>query len=451
MKTILILGAGKSATHLVEYLLAHTNEDGYQLILADANKELALRKIGSNPQGKAVQMNIEDILSRQDLIRQADLVISMLPPVLHGQVAEDCLRFSKHLFTASYVDQGLRHWEKEVAERDILFLCEMGLDPGIDHMSAMEMMDEVHAKRGKIHLFRSHCGGLVAPESDDNPWHYKISWNPRNIIMAGKAGAHFRENGREQRVEYADLFIDSRRVTIPQLGELCWYPNRDSLGYEPLYGLKDTPGFVRTTLRDPAFMRGWQQLLQLKMTEETPVYAARGQSMAYLFQQHLEQYQLKTMLDRLLNAEEHGSRSTELLAQLDCLGFFDTGWIMDRETCSPADLLQIAVEKKLALQEKDRDMIVMLHELVYEIDQRYYRWQASLVVKGDDSLHTAMSKTVGLPLGIAARLLLKGVIRERGIRIPVSPEIYQPVLRELEQHGIAFVHEHAEIPALALQ
>lgn len=449
MKTILVIGAGKSATHLVEYLLDHAREDGYQIILADANIDLASRKIGQHSEGRAIALNIRNESDRQEWISKADLVISMLPPVLHGLVAEDCVRFSKHLFTASYVDQGLRHLEKELADKDILFLCEMGLDPGIDHMSAMEMMDEVHAKDGCINLFRSHCGGLVAPESDNNPWHYKISWNPRNIIMAGKAGAHYRENGKEKRVEYDDLFTDSRRVSIPQLGELCWYPNRDSLGYEPLYGLKEIPGFVRTTLRHPAFMRGWQQILQLKLTEEAPVYAANGKSMAALFEQHLEQYKLKPVLDSLLNADANGSLATERLAQLDCLGFFDKEWIMDRESCSPADLLQIAVENRLALEEKDRDMIVMLHELEYAMGQRNYRWQASLVVKGEDSLHTAMSKTVGLPLGIASRLLLKGIIRERGIRIPVSPEIYRPVLRELEQHGIAFVHEQTEIIPIA--
>jgi saccharopine dehydrogenase-like NADP-dependent oxidoreductase len=267
--------------------------------------------------------------------------------------------------------------------------------------------------------------------------------------MAGKAGAHYRENGKEKRVEYDALFTDTRRVLIPQLGELCWYPNRDSLGYEPLYGLKETPGFVRTTLRHPAFMRGWQQILQLKLTEESPIYSAKGKSMAALFQHHLDQYKLKPVLDNLLNAEVNGSLATERLAQLDCLGFFDEEWIMNRESCSPADLLQIAVENRLALQEKDRDMIVMLHELEYELDQRIYRWQASLVVKGEDSLHTAMSKTVGLPLGIASRLLLKGIIQERGIRIPVSPEIYRPVLRELQQYGIAFVHEQTEIIPIA--
>ena len=445
MKTILVIGAGKSATHLVEYLLDHAREDGYQIILADANIDLASRKIGQHPSGRAIALNIRNESDRQKWIRGADLVISMLPPVLHGLVAEDCVRFSKHLFTASYVDQGLRHLEKELAQKDILFLCEMGLDPGIDHMSAMEMMDDVHAKGGCIKLFRSHCGGLVAPESDNNPWHYKISWNPRNIIMAGKAGAHYRENGKEKRVEYNALFTDSRRVLIPQLGELCWYPNRDSLGYEPLYGLKETPGFVRTTLRHPAFMRGWQQILQLKLTEEAPEYAASGKSMAELFQQHLEQYNLNAVLDSLLHAEANGSLANEKLAQLKYLGLFDNEWIVDRESCSPADLLQMAVENRLALEEKDRDMIVMLHELEYEVDQRNYLWRASLVVKGEDSLHTAMSKTVGLPLGIASRLLLKGIIRERGIRIPVSPEIYRPVLRELEQHGIAFVHEQTEI------
>src|ERR1044071_6602604 len=241
MKQILLFGAGKSATVLIDYLLSHAKNEQWSLIVVDANLQLAIGKIKGSPYGKAVSFDVTDSEQRGEFIRESAIVISMLPPALHNEVAKDCIKFSKHLLTASYVDDELRKLAPEIAKRDLLFLCEMGLDPGIDHMSAMKLIDEIHAEGGTITSFRSHCGGLVAPESDDNPWHYKISWNPRNIIMAGKAGAHYRENGEEKQLTYEELFTPDNMVEIPEIGYLSWYPNRDSLSYTSLYGLENVP------------------------------------------------------------------------------------------------------------------------------------------------------------------------------------------------------------------
>jgi saccharopine dehydrogenase-like NADP-dependent oxidoreductase len=212
----------------------------------------------------------------------------MLPPTLHFLVAKDCLQFSRHLLTASYVDEPIKELQKEIDAKGILFLCEMGLDPGIDHMSAMRIIDGIHEKGGKITSFKSHCGGLVAPESDNNPWHYKISWNPRNIVLAGKAGAHYKQDGKEIRLTYEELFSGDNYAKVPGIGYLGWYPNRDSLSYTSLYGLGNADTFIRTTLRHPDFMYGWKNVVDLHLTNEEPAYESNGKSLATVFKEHLD-------------------------------------------------------------------------------------------------------------------------------------------------------------------
>jgi saccharopine dehydrogenase-like NADP-dependent oxidoreductase len=373
----------------------------------------------------------------------------------------------------------------------------MGLDPGIDHMSAMKIIDEIHTRHGTIISFKSHCGGLVAPESDDNPWHYKISWNLRNIILAGKAGAHYKENGEEKRLQYEELFTTDRIVEIPEIGYLSWYPNRDSLSYTLLYGLENVNTFIRTTLRHPDFMYGWKNVIDLKLTDESPLYETDERNLAEVFKEHLDKNnfsdwlhekmssrleETKNMLENLTKlseaeqeAEEEGAEIPDsfmaadstgnleeieiddmktkaaafvahkmheanlTLKQLIFLGLDDQG-IVNKGLCSAADILQFAVEKKLSLQPDDKDMIVMLHEFEYEVGGQKSEVRSSLVVKGENSLRTAMAKTVGLPLGIAAKLILNGQIKLRGLHIPTVKEIYEPVLKELELYEIKF-HE----------
>ncbi|MET0394972.1 MAG: saccharopine dehydrogenase C-terminal domain-containing protein [Chitinophagaceae bacterium] len=496
MKQILLFGAGKSATVLIDYLLAHAQQEGWELTVADANLQLATDKIKGSPFGHAVAADILDASKREALIRHCDIAISMLPPVLHREVAKDCIRFSKHLLTASYVDEELKQLEPAIRENNLLFLCEMGLDPGIDHMSAMQLIDGIRSSGGRLTSFRSHCGGLVAPESDDNPWHYKISWNPRNIVLAGKAGALYREDGKDKRLPYEALFNQDTGTEVPGLGYLSWYANRDSLSYLPLYGLQDIPTFIRTTLRHPDFMYGWQNLIDLKLTDETLLYDTGGKTLAELFKEHLDRHHFREWLQRKL--EERFARSKDMLQklttlvesekksgdlgldvpgsfmaadakgnleevdveavknrgaaflahnlhlanltlkQLFYLGLDDMDTLVNKGRCSAADILQFALETKLGLQPGDKDMIVMLHELEYERDNTLHAVISSLIVTGEDSLHTAMAKTVGLPLAIAAKLILNGTLQLRGLHIPTRQEIYQPVLAELAVHGIKF-------------
>src|SRR5687768_5432699 len=288
MKTILVFGAGRSATVLIDYLLEIAITETWKVIIADADLKLAQSKVGNSQRAIAVSFDINNAEERAKHIRHSDIVISLLPPALHIQVAKDCLHHKKNLLTASYIDEQIAELRSEIKDRQLLFICEMGLDPGIDHMSAMKIIDSIRAKGGRITSFRSHCGGLVAPESDDNPWHYKISWNSRNIVLAGKAGAHYRENGEEKKLDYEDLFITDRLVEIPDLGFLSWYPNRDSLSYTNLYGLEDTETFIRTTLRHPDFMYGWKNIIDLKLTDEERRYDTDNKTLQQAFKEHMD-------------------------------------------------------------------------------------------------------------------------------------------------------------------
>jgi saccharopine dehydrogenase-like NADP-dependent oxidoreductase len=440
MKQILLFGAGKSATVLIDYLLANAETENWSLTLVDANLQLALDKIKNSSAGAAVSFDIMDDDETGKYISKADIVISMLPAALHSKVAKDCIRFSKHLLTASYVDDDIKSLQTEIKNKNLLFLCEMGLDPGIDHMSAMKLIDGIHAEGGRITSFKSHCGGLIAPESDDNPWHYKISWNPRNIILAGKAGAVFKKNNETFNVSYDAVFENNETVHVPGLGELAYYANRDSLSYIPLYGLEETSTFIRTTLRHPAFCKAWNCIVKAFLTSEEKSDAAiavkhisYGQWLDKSIQTHTRSKNFEEFINVHAVPEDR-----ELITNIFAWsGLLEGEGIPLTATCS-ADVLQYILEKKLALTDHDKDMIVMLHEFIYEINGKNYETKSSLIVKGENNLQTAMAKTVGLPLGIAAKLILNKTITTTGLHIPVIKEIYEPVLKELEQNNIKF-------------
>jgi saccharopine dehydrogenase-like NADP-dependent oxidoreductase len=427
MKHVLLFGAGKSATVLIDYLLENAPSQQWQLTLVDADHHLAQSKIGSSAHGKAVSFDIFNEDERARHIQGADIVISLMPPTLHLVIAKDCIRYRKDLLTASYVDDSMRALKEDIEKNGLLFLCEMGLDPGIDHMSAKKLIDHIHHEGGVITSFLSHCGGLVAPESDDNPWHYKISWNPRNVVMAGKAGAIFKKDGATVELSYRQLFDEQRFVTVPGGDAFCWYPNRDSLSYIPVYGLESCSTFVRTTLRHPDFIGGWKTVIELELIGEEKKYDTEGRSLAQAFEDILGGNVIKD----LPVAQQQ---------QLLFLGLNDEKTLVDKGVCSAADILQLSLEKNLALKPGDRDMIVMLHEIGYELNGESFQATSALVLEGRDDQHTAMATTVGLPLGIAARLILNGTIQTKGLHIPIIPEIYNPVLEELDARGIRF-HE----------
>jgi saccharopine dehydrogenase-like NADP-dependent oxidoreductase len=419
LKTIVLIGAGKSATVLIDYLIAEAEINHWKFIIADSNREQILLKTNNSKYAEAVQLDVTNETQRSKLIQRAHVVISMMPPALHFLVAKDCVEYRKHLLTASYLDEKMKSLQDEISNRKLSFICEMGLDPGIDHMSAMKIIDEIKAKGGTVNSFKSHCGGLVAPESDDNPWHYKISWNPRNIVMAGQSGAVYKENNETKNIAYHDLFDCSNAIVYDGLNELAFYPNRDSLSYIPTYKLPDTATFIRTTLRHVDFFKGWNAIVHAGLTNETESIDAAGLTYA------------KWSASILPFVNEDNKQ------MLEYLGLFDDTPVPPAVKAS-ADVLQFLVETKLKMEPEDKDMIVMLHEFEYELNEKPHSLKSCLVVKGEDSLRTAMAKTVGLPLGIAAKLILNETIKLKGLHIPTTREIYEPVLTELEMAGIKF-------------
>lgn len=428
---IVVFGAGKSATVLIAYLGRICNEKNWIATIADKDLQSLEQKIAGFPSLKANALNIENETERQGLIKTADIVISLLPPGLHFWVAQDCVALRKNLLTASYLDAQIKSLEPAIKEAGLLFIGEMGLDPGIDHMSAMQIIEEIKEKGGSIHSFKSHCGGLIAPESDNNPWHYKISWNPRNIVTAGKAGAVYKADGNNVEIPYEQIFVDCEQLEIPEVGSLAYYPNRDSLSYIPLYQLEKANTFIRTTLRYASFCTGWEKMVAAQLTSDEAIINTDGLSYAEFFNSHLNKHQVS--LD-----------TVELQEQFDFLGLNNPA-IINKGEMATSQLLQEILEEKWKLTQGDKDLIVMLHEFEYTLHQQRFALSSSLVVKGDDERKTAMAKTVGLPLGIAAVLILENKIQLKGLHIPIVKEIYEPVLAELAKEGIAFKETKKEL------
>ena len=429
-QTILIIGAGKSATVLIQYLQQKAVENDWFILLADGDEAVAKNKWNNAPNGSALGIDIENELDRQNLVQKADIVVSMMPAQLHFLVAKDCLAFGKPLFTASYVDDNMRSIAAEIESKQLLFLCEMGLDPGIDHMSAMAIIDKIHEKGGKITSFKSHCGGLVAPESDDNPWHYKISWNPKNIILAGKAGAIYLEDGATVTKNYTGIFDQTPMLNLPGIGHLTYYPNRNSLSYIDTYHLHGVQDFVRTTLRYPAFCTGWNAIVQLHLTDETVINLAPNTTVQNWFETHIQLNGLEQILVKF-------TQDPAIKNQLEFIGLYEST-IIPTQFNTNASILQWLLEIKWKLKTTDKDLVVMLHEIEYSIGTRQFKLDSSMVLTGKDAINTAMATTVGLPLAMGVCAYLKGEIQMTGLHIPIDARIYQPILKSLSEEGIVF-------------
>lgn len=438
IKQILLFGAGKSATVLISYLLDRSDRCKWKLTVVDADLLLVQSKINGRPNGSALSFNISEAEERRHTISQADIVISMLPPALHYLVAQDCVAYSKHLLTASYLDESIKKLEAEINRKGLLFLCEMGLDPGIDHMSAMQLIQEIKSQGAVIRSFKSHCGGLIAPESDDNPWHYKITWNPANVVNAGKTGAVYKYGGKTIEKSYKEIFKNNPTVKINGAGSYAYYPNRDSLSYATLYGLETADTFMRTTLRHPDFCKAWQYIVQAGLTD-TALFkeAVQYSDTADWFNQTIQQRYPLASFDRYIDTVVAEADRALIRKQFTYLGL-NSRHPLPAQARSSADALRYLLETHLKMARDDRDMIIMLHEVDYEKNNRLYSTKSCMIVKGDNALNTAMAKTVGLPLGIAAELILEKKINIAGLKIPVIREIYEPVLIKLKEKEIKF-------------
>ncbi len=440
MQHILILGAGLSSSTLIKYLLDLSQENKWHVTLGDINEDLALQKIGKHPNGRGLAFDVFDEQARVKLIDAADIVISMLPARMHFPVAENCVRNRKPLVTASYVSEEIRGLDAEARKQGVLLLNEMGVDPGIDHMSAMRIIHRIRNMGGKVDVFESNTGGLVAPTYDNNPWRYKFTWNPRNVVLAGQAGARFLHNGKFKYIPYHRLFQRYEILRILDLGKFEAYPNRDSLTYQEDYQLHDLSTMFRGTIRRVGFCDAWNALVQLGATDDSYEVEFPGEMTYRDFTNSFLAYNIvdpvETKLARYLDIDPNG----DIMQKLAWLGLFERrkAGIQDQ---TPARILQHLLEDKLKLEPADRDMIVMQHQFEYILDGRKERIVSSMAYKGEDIVNTAMSITVGLPVAIATKLILQGNIKLTGVHIPIHEEIYEPVLDELEIFGIRFIEE----------
>ncbi|BAX80452.1 saccharopine dehydrogenase C-terminal domain-containing protein [Labilibaculum antarcticum] len=443
MKNILIIGAGLSATSLIQYLLKHSENNNWKITVGDMSLESAQKKINNHPNGIALRFNLKDLEQRTEEISAADIVVSMVPASMHVIVAKECLRHGKHLLTPSYVSPEMMELDEEAKEKGLSFLNELGVDPGLDHMSAMKIINRIKERGGKIETFKSFCGGLVAPDCDSNPWNYKLSWNPRNVVLAGQGTAQFKENGHYKYIPYHKLFSTLTKTQISGYDDFEVYPNRDSLQYCDLYGLKDIPTIMRGTMRRPGYCEAWDVLVQLGCTDDT--YEMKGShKLTYL------DYLLSFLPDSEKSVEENLADFTKIgtnsiiMNKLKWLGLFSDE-IVGLKNATPALILQKILEQKWALEPSDRDLLVMQHLFDFEVNGKKKRIISSMTFEGSDRENTAMSYTVGTPLAIATKLLAKDQINLKGVQIPISPELYEPILAELENLGIQFIEEEIDL------
>jgi saccharopine dehydrogenase-like NADP-dependent oxidoreductase len=434
---ILIIGAGKSSSVLIQYLLEEAKAHDWFVQVVDRDIEAAAGRLDGHPNGRAAAFNVSDEAQLHALVKAADLVVSMLPARLHLPVAEACVAHRKHFVSASYVSNELRELGAAADRAGITLLNEMGVDPGIDHMSAMEQLDGLRKKGAQIVAFETFTGGLIAAESDNNPWHYKFTWNPRNVVLAGQGGVKFLHHRRYKYIPYHKLFSRYEPLAIPGHGEFEGYPNRDSLKYRHHYDLYDVQTIYRGTLRRPGFCQAWDCLVQLGLTDDSYVVEELDQMTYRDFVNSYLWYDKEMSVELKLRAYLKLDMNSPQFDKLAWLGLFDREPIPLRRG-TPAQVLQTLLERKWALEESDRDMIAMLHKVIYEHEGKRWHAQSSMVVGGEDSVRTAMAKTVGLTTGIGAKLVLEGVIRKHGVVIPTAVEVYRPVLDELRTHGILF-------------
>lgn len=442
MSRILIIGAGRSSSSLIDYLLSNAKTNAWHITIADANKAAVESKISNYKDiASAVEFDVTNTQLREELIKQSDFVVSMLPAFMHGDVARDCVRLGKHMATASYVSEDMKELDAEAKQKKLILLNECGLDPGIDHASAMKVIHEIQDKGGKITSFKSFCGGLVAPESNDNPWGYKFSWNPRNVILAGQGTAQFIEDGKLKFIPYNRIYTQTETIEVEGYGKFDAYANRDSIGYKEPYGLNDASTMLRGTLRMPGYCKAWNVFVKLGLTDDS--YKIKNAN-TLTYTNLLESFLPKgtsTVKEKLV-AFMGADMDAEVMTKLEYLELFSNKPIKLKEG-SPAELLQNLLEEKWLLNAGDKDMIVMQHQFEYELNGAKHKLNSSLVVIGDDEVHTAMAKTVGLPLAITIKNFLTGKFKLYGVQIPIVKEIYEPMLTELESLNIIFTEKEA--------
>lgn len=439
MRNILIIGAGRSASSLIQYLLKKSDQENLHITIGDLSLELAIKKTNNHKNATAILFDANDKNQREIEIQKATIVISMLPAHLHIEVAQTCIKHKKHLVTASYVSDAMQELDIAAKENNLIFMNEIGLDPGIDHMSAMKAIDEIREKGGKIILFESFCGGLVAPESDTNLWNYKFTWAPRNVVLAGQGGAaKFIQEGTYKYIPYHKLFRRTKFMEVEGYGKFEGYANRDSLKYRSIYGLDDALTLYRGTIRRIGFSKSWNMFVQLGMTDDTYTID-NSETISYrefvnLFLPYHPTDPVEIKLQLSLEIEQDDIMWDKLM-ELDLL---NPKKIVGLKNATPAQILEKILTDSWKLQATDKDMIVMYHKFGYLLNGVKKHIDSKMVCIGDDQTYTAMAKTVGLPVAMATLHILNGNITTPGVQLPIRKEVYLPILKELEEYGVIF-------------
>ena len=445
MKNILVLGAGLSSSSLIRYLLENSVENHWRVSIVDQDIEMVRSKIDGHVNGEALSFNATDRSQRLPEMEKADLVISMLPARFHVPIAEDCIELKTNLITPSYISEEMRNLDAKAKEAGIVIMNEIGVDPGIDHMSAMKIIHEIKERGGKLTSFKSFTGGLIAPVSDNNPWNYKFTWNPRNVILAGQGGAaSFIRNGQYKYIPYNRLFGRLDNISIENYGDFVGYANRDSLSYRETYGIEDIPTIFRGTLRRPGYCKAWDIFIELGMTDDTYAMVNTENLTPRTFVNSFLPYdQSKPVEDKF--KEFIREERMESFERFKWLGLFEDEPIVGIENATPAQVLQKILVDKLSLEDGDKDMLVMVHEFQYELNGKKSQITSHMVNIGEDQVYTSMSNTVGLPVAICAKMILNGSLKSSGVRLPVQKEVYTPILEELEKLNIRFVEKEISL------
>ena len=439
MRSILIFGAGRSASSLIRYLLAKSESENLHLVVADLSLALAEKKTQNHPNATPIALNIFETEERKAAIEKASIVISMLPAHLHIEIAKDCIEFKKHLVTASYISDAMQDLDEEAKKNNLIFMNEIGLDPGIDHMSAMKVIDEIRTQGGTMLLFESFCGGLVAPECDNNLWNYKFTWAPRNVVLAGQGGAaKFIQEGTYKYIPYGTVFRRTEFLEVEGYGKFEAYSNRDSLKYRSIYGLDDILTLYRGTIRRVGYSKAWNMFVQLGMTDDSYIMedsdnmSYRQFVNSFLPYHPTDSVEIKT---RLILKIDQDDIMWDKLLELD---LFNPDKKVNLPNATPAQILEKILSDSWTLEPNDKDMIVMYHKFGYILNGKKQQIDSKMVCIGDDQTYTAMAKTVGLPVAMATLLILNGKITTPGVQLPIKKEVYQPILKELEEYGVVF-------------
>ncbi|RAJ18111.1 saccharopine dehydrogenase family protein [Olleya aquimaris] len=447
MRKILVIGSGKSTSYLIKYLLDKSASENLHITVGDLNVESAEKMVSYHANASAITLDVFDKTSRENAVKNADIVVSMLPARFHIEVAKDCITYNKNMVTASYVSQDMQDLDEQAKSKGLVFMNEIGVDPGIDHMSAMQVIDQIRDKGGKIILFESFTGGLIAPESDTNLWNYKFTWNPRNVVTAGQGGAaKFLQENTYKYIPYNRLFRRTEFLDVEGFGRFEAYANRDSLKYQSVYGLDNIRTLYRGTMRRVGFSRAWQVFVALGMTDDSYTIddsenmSYRDFVNAFLPYSPTDSVELKFRHALKIDQDDI---IWDKFVELD---IFSKTKMVELKKATPAQILQKILMDSWTLDPEDKDMIVMYHKFGYELDGKKHQIDATMVTLGEDQTYTAMAKTVGLPVAIATLAILNGKIKTPGVQIPITKEVYTPILKELEDYGIVF--KEKEVPYL---